>query len=140
MTDQKKLLANRFSLAEMRRQQFLATVPDHMTIEDALAPEFWVHVAAKVRPYDEIIVGRDDCAWRLSLVVADTWSGGVRVIEVGRCEMTGALEKSTEEANGLKVQWRGPNARWSVLDAAGQVLHSGFANKDDALAATLNAA
>ncbi|GLI92994.1 hypothetical protein [Methylocystis echinoides] len=139
MTD-KRLLANRFSLAEMRRQQFLATVPDHVTIDDVLVPEFWVHVAAKVRPYDEIIVGRDDCTWRLSLVVADVWSGGVKVVELSRVELVGALEKSTEEANGLRVQWRGPNARWSVMDAAGQVLHSGFANKDDALAATINAA
>lgn len=139
MTD-KKLLSARMGLAETRRQEWFATCPDDVAIDDVLAPEFWSHVAAKVKPYDTITVGWDDCAWRLSLLVCDAWSGGVKVIELSRAEMAGALEKSTEEANGLRVMWRGPNARWSVLDAAGQVLHSGYATKEAALSMTINAA
>ncbi|CAJ0854104.1 hypothetical protein AMST5_00708 [freshwater sediment metagenome] len=139
MTD-KRILANRVALAEMVRQQWFVTCPDHMTPDDVLQPEFWAHVASRFRPYDEVTVGNDACAWRLHLCVADVWSAGVRMIELSRAELAGALEKSTEEANGLKIQWRGPNARWSVLDAAGQVLQSGFAKKEDALAQTINAA
>lgn len=139
MTD-KRILANRVVLAEMVRQEWFATCPDHMTPEDVLQPEFWAHVASRFRPYDEVIVGNDACGWRISLVVADVWSAGVRMIELSRVELAGALEKSTEEANGLRIMWRGPNAKWSILDAAGQVLQSGFANKEDALAHTLNAA
>jgi hypothetical protein len=136
----KKLLSARLALAESRRNIWFATVPDDVTIDDALAPGFWAHVAARLRAYDEIVVGRDDCTWRISLVVADAWSGGAKVIELQRTEMAGALEKSTEEANGLRVQWRGPNARWSVLDAAGNVLHSGYATKEAARSMTINAA
>jgi hypothetical protein len=139
MTD-KRILANRVVLAEMVHQRWFVTCPDHMTPDDVLQPEFWAHVASHFRPYDEVTVGNDACAWRLSLVVADVWSAGVRMIELSRAELAGALEKSTEEANGLRIMWRGPAAKWSVMDAAGQVISSGWPSKDTALAQTINAA
>lgn len=138
MTD-KRLLGNRLATAEMRRQEWFVTVPDGVGIDDVIQPEFWTNVTHKLTPYDLIEIGCDSCAWRLHVVVADTWTGGARVIELCRTEMTGAVESATE-ANGLKVQWRGPNSRWCVMDAAGQVISSGWPSKEDARLQTVNAA
>ena len=76
---EKVLLENRFGLAETKRNQWFATVPEGVTPEDLLRPDYWAHVARSLRPYDEIIVANDNCEWRIVLLVEDAWHNGARV-------------------------------------------------------------
>jgi hypothetical protein len=134
MTDEPTLRQNRFALAEHTRTIYFATVETHIKPEDVLKPDFWLHVASQLRPYDEIIVANDDCSWRAQLLVADTWHQGCRVVELSRTDMTAEGEGGNDVADDLRVQWRGPVNKFCVVRASDKViLKGGLENKNTAL-------
>ncbi len=133
MTDAPALLQRRFTLAEQTRAIYFATVEESIRPEDVLLPDFWRHVASGLRPYDEVIVATDSCAWRLSLLVADVWHCGARVVELNRTDMTAEDEGGNDVADDLRVKWRGPVNRWCVVRTDGVILRGGLDNKNMAL-------
>ena len=135
MTDTPALLQRRFALAEHTRTIYFATVETHIKPEDVLKPDFWRHVASQLRPYDEIIVADDDCAWRMELLVADVWHCGARVVELSRVDMT-AEERRRERCRRRPSRSSGavPSISWCVVRATdGVILRGGLDNKNTAL-------
>ncbi len=133
MTDKPALRQSRLALAEQARNIWNATVEQHVKPEDVLRPDFWMHIASQLQPYDQIIVATDSCEWRMELVVADVWHQGARVIELNRVDMTGEEHEDQSVGDDLKVRWRGPHSRWSVVRADGVILRGGLENKNVAL-------
>ncbi len=133
MTDKPELRQSRFGLAEHMRTVYFATVEQSVTPDDILRPEFWLHVAGQLRPYDEVIVATDSCEWRMELIVCDTWHHGARMVEVSRTDMAGDEQEDKSVGDDLKVKWRGPVNRWSVVRAHGVILRAGLENKNTAL-------
>lgn len=60
---------------EFRVTRRLVLAPIDTTIEDLLKPGFWAHVAGKIQPGNEIVVRREDMAWRVELQVTETGPG-----------------------------------------------------------------
>jgi hypothetical protein len=135
MTDAPALRLPRFQLAESQRSQFFATVEENIKPEDLLEPGFWRHVVSQLRPYDEVTVAIDSCAWRVVLLVADVWHDGVRMVELSRHEMMGESEEDQSVGHDLRVRWRGPVAKWAVVRSDGVALKAGLVDKNTALEA-----
>lgn len=98
-----------------------------------MKPEFWQHVASHLKPYDEIIVATDSCAWRLDLLVADVWHCGARAVELSRTDMTGHEEEDESVGDDLRIKWRGPVSKWCVVRTDGVILRGGLPDKNVAL-------
>ncbi len=114
-TEQKepaKLLENRFGLASYLSNVWRVTTPDGVSEDDILRPEFWAHVAGKIRPCDEIIVVPDDQKFRLHLFVTDAGKQWVKVEKIGRIDFKTA-DAAPDASHAVK--WRGPVAKWSVI-------------------------
>ena len=128
---EKVLLDSRFGLAETKRNQWFATVPETVTPEDLLEPSYWAHVARTLRPLDEIIVTIDSCSWRVVLLVEDAWHNGARVIELSR----NALAATTDAENdqGLRVQWRGPHSKFCVVRKDGVTIKEKLPSREVAI-------
>lgn len=69
----KNLSQNRISLAGYLHQTYDVTAERGTELIDIIEPDFWKHVAAKLRPYDTIHVLAEDGSWyaRLLVVSAD---------------------------------------------------------------------
>jgi hypothetical protein len=133
LTDTPALRQSRLALAEAQRNVWFATVEQHVTPEDVLRPEFWLHIAHQVRPYDEIVVATDSCAWRMEVLVCDVWHHGARVVEMNRVDMTGEEHEDKSVGDDLLVKWRGPHSQWCVVRNDGVILRGGLDNKNTAL-------
>lgn len=68
---------SRMTGAEFAHASYMATVEQGHTKEDLLNPNFWAHVAQKLRPYDEIKVRCDDDSFYATFLVLardNTWA------------------------------------------------------------------
>ncbi|MGJ0533832.1 hypothetical protein [Methylocystis sp.] len=133
MTDAPALLQRRFQIAEHMRAIYFVTVEESIKPEDVLRPDFWLHVASQLKPYDLIEVAVDSCEWRMELVVCDVWHCGARVAELNRIDMAGKEEEDQSVGADLRVKWRGPVNKWCVVRADGVILRGGLDNKNTAL-------
>lgn len=98
-------------------QRLRHIVPPEVPFEAVLRPEFWAHVAPKLRPQDEIVVSTEDGSWRAELVVR--W---VRRLAVGVSPLhykDFAEEEAAQPAeardSGFDVEWGGPSHKWRVV-------------------------
>jgi hypothetical protein len=128
---EKVLLENRFAVAETKRNQWFATCPQDITPDDVLRPDYWAHIARMLNPLDEIIVTVDTCAWRSVLLVEDAWNTGARVQRLSHHDLT--LTEEPENTEGLRVQWRGPHAKWCVTRKDGATLKERLPNRETAM-------
>lgn len=60
---------------EFHSTKRFVTVAVNFDIEDIMRPGCWSHVASKIQRGDEIIVLREDMAWRLDLFVTEVGPG-----------------------------------------------------------------
>lgn len=61
----------RMVLAEQGRNVWRVTVPGGVTLEEAIQPKFWAHVASKFRLYDRVEIIPDDGSWLADAIVRD---------------------------------------------------------------------
>ncbi|MFO1124001.1 MAG: hypothetical protein U1E25_01060 [Methylocystis sp.] len=80
---------------------------------------------------DEIIVTSDECKWRVVLLVEDAWNTGARIQELSRQKLV-VTEDSVND-QGLRVQWRGPHAKWCVVRKDGSVMKESLPSRELAL-------
>lgn len=112
------------------------TVPAEIGLDDVLSPEFWTHVAQKLRPHNRIIVDREDGAWTATLFVrsAARLSATVAVEhfkEFGEREALPAEPSAAE----YEVAWGGPAHKHRVIRKADkQVMEKGFDTPEQASA------
>lgn len=126
------LIQPRFKNAEYERAIHVATLESGVTWEDAQAPEFWAHVAAKVRRYDHIEVRTDDSSFWGELLVMDSGKGYVKTSVLRFVELASAPVKS-DGAAGYKIMWKGPHHKFTVIRESDSLpIHSGEPEKSGA--------
>ena len=97
-------------------------VPVGMSIEDVLMPGNWAHLCSKIALDDEVIVWREDRAWRLHLLVVEVGAGLVRTIVLHKADnllpSAGLAPKEPETPldppAGYKINHT-PKTGWRVL-------------------------
>lgn len=135
MSEPRKVLENRFKLAEHQRNIWFVTAEAGTDIEEIFVRDYWAHVARMLRPYDEILVAIDTNEWLVKLLVHSAGPSWANVVELHRWTdlRPKALAGGEETIHGLYVQWRGPHAKFGVVRKAdGQVLKDGFTDRQQA--------
>jgi hypothetical protein len=124
----------RHKLAEHDFVQHSVTVEAGHTIDDVLKPEYFAHVAAKFKPYDEISVRTDDGTWYAKLLVTEVGRSWLRTFLLEDYKLT-TSDVAQSQANAVEVIWRGPHLKHSVVRKSDRgVLKDGFATKGEAAA------
>lgn len=119
------------ALAEQRIVTWHVVVPHAMPFEEVLKPDFWTHVAGRMRPHQRIIVDCDSGAWTATLFVraAQRLSARVVVLEKHEFEETAPLQSAAD----FSVKWGGPAHKFRVLRNSDEsVIKHGFETQEDA--------
>lgn len=128
------LAPNRFSEASFARNQWCATIPSDVSLEQVLAPGFWKVIGRRAKIGDEIVVRNDDItlAAVLLVVAADPMSNYIEVREVYSKQMKKAVVEN-EVRGDYTVAYEGLQRKWCVhrkLD--GVLMKEGLNTRDDA--------
>jgi hypothetical protein len=118
--------------AEYRHTVYVVTPPEGTTLDDMLKPEYWAHVAYRLKPDDMIRALPEDRSFYASLVVRTAHRLSARMDVVHYIER-GEPEADTV-AGDYSVGWGGPAHRYRVIrNSDKEVIQHGFADKGDAL-------
>lgn len=64
-----QITQGRIKLAEFSRNTHVAVAHQGVSLEDALSPVYWAHVASGIRPFDKIELRAEDNSWFADLIV-----------------------------------------------------------------------
>jgi hypothetical protein len=129
--DGKRLAANRFSLAETRRNIWQIVPEDGTPYESLFDKDYWAAMASKLRPYDRIELLADDGSFWAELLVLMATKTQAAVMELRKIDIS--TKEVTQVEEKFAVKWRGPHSKWAVIRAADcNVIKSGFESADDA--------
>ncbi len=129
------LRVGRFAEAEQRRSIYSAVVPTGVTLDDVLAPTYWVHVARRLRPYDRIEVTSEDGAFWAELLVLRSSTTDATVRKIHSADLDPLLSQVQGiELDMTRVVHRGQLEKWAVVRTQdGAILRSGMENKSAAI-------
>ena len=130
----RRLPVARMVLAGYLHNNWDVTTERGTTVEDLLCPEYWAHVAANLRPHDQIHAISEDGSWyaRLIVINADRLWAKLHVLEkhdlsASREDMPQAQEEAYE------VVWLSAMAKYAVIRRADRAaLKEGFQTKLEA--------
>lgn len=108
---------SRLREADYDRVIYSATAFEDTTPEDMLKPEYWAHVASKLKAWDRIEARANDGTWFAEFVVMYTGKAIakvklMRVVDLSDSDVDGP---SATEFADYEVKWRGPHNKWSVI-------------------------
>jgi hypothetical protein len=108
-------------------------VPDAATpFEDILKPEFWAHVAFKMKPTDRIEVNAEDGAYFAELMVIDAGKAYAKVALMRKVEFT--KHEVAADSDEFTVT-HNPHKKWRVIRVADKtVMAEELPTKADGLA------
>ena len=125
-----KILEGRFGLASYLSNVWRITTPDDVTEKDIMRPEFWAHVANRLRPCDEIIVIPDNQKFRLHLIITGSGKQWAKVEKLSRHDFK---TESEDVGSPHMIKWRGPVAKWSVIRKSdGAIMRDRLESDEDA--------
>lgn len=129
-----KLSTNGLKTAEFSHTNYDVTPGPGVAPEMLLQPSYWGHVAAKLRPRDEITAIPVDGAWyaRYLVLHADKVSARLILLEQKPLEQ---VKPEDTEIETHRVEWGSPAVKWRVIRKADKaVVKDGFDSKDLATA------
>ena len=87
-------------------------------VEDHLAPEFWLALANKFQPNDELIIKEELGQWRAHFLIRSIGPDGVDIVLLNENQIggTAAVGAKTPLKSGPRVEYRGQHLLWSVFD------------------------
>jgi hypothetical protein len=103
-----------------------------LEIEDLLKPDYWAHVAIKMKPGDRIEAIPEDKHYFAEFFVmacASNWAK-VKLLRI----VTLIEENDATEIDGYTIKWAGPHDKFRVL-AGNEVISKGHADKESAMQA-----
>lgn len=107
--------------AEHYRTVWQVTLDKSETLQSALEPTFWCHVASRLRPLSQIEVYAHDASWYARVVVRSIPPGPrpseARVVLLEHVDLDEAERNAREVApdTTLEVVWKGPAAKHCVV-------------------------
>jgi len=108
-----KLNMSEFKLAEFIRSTWCIYLKVGQDRKDLLKPEFWSHVAARVKRNDHIEVLHDDGNYYAQLIVLSSDKVGVKVAFLNEVNLR-ELESTVVDHAEFYTKFRGPR-RWSIM-------------------------
>jgi hypothetical protein len=129
---QKHISPSNLQDASHFRTRYCAVVGASATLDDIQRPDFWVHVASKLRRMDVIEVIPESEGWFAELLVLSTGTGFAKVKLIREVQ----IEEQIAPNIGLStdVMWGGPAAKWRVIRLAdGAVLSENHESKGSAI-------
>ena len=108
------LTESRLQRAEHYFSAYAVVLPDGVGLEEALKPEFWVHVTKRLRQHDTIRLIPEDGSFFAEALVLATGVGFAKLKLLHNV----SLEDEIETANDVGpayAKWRGPHSKWSVI-------------------------
>lgn len=135
-TEPRKLIIPRFKQAEYERTPWRASIEAGIGIDDVLRPEFWSHVAAKMKPYDIVEVVAEDGAYYAELLVLSCDRLWAKVQVKTFMELNGPQVDpllTSPLASGYKVEYKGPTLKHCVIRLSdNEIVQKEIARKADA--------
>jgi hypothetical protein len=128
------LSAARFGLAEHKRNEWHAVIPEGTDYEAVFDPGFWSHVAGKMRPGDKVTVINDQMTFHAELIVKNAARLWAQVVEISRTELASMSPPDVVSDYQVDVKWAGPHDKFRVERVRGgkkDILASGM-DKDAA--------
>jgi hypothetical protein len=111
---------SRMKPAEYSRQVYFVVPETGTPFADVLKPEYWTHVAGKLKSLDRIEVFPEEGTYFAELLVVYAGNNTVRVRELS-CVEFGESE-SQEEKSDYEIKWSGPIARWRITRKSDNVV------------------
>jgi hypothetical protein len=131
---QKRLTESRITLTGYLRNSWDITVERGTILSDILDPEYWAHVASKLRPHDTLHVICEDGSWyaRLFVINADRLWAKLHVLEQHDLTVSQHdMPQTQEEAH--EVTWLSSIAKYVVIRRSDRaLLKYGFQTKLEA--------
>lgn len=128
------IMPDRFGLSEEKRRDWIADIPDTVSIDEIMDPSYWAHIASQMQPMDHIEARREDGAWIAYLVVQFCEKNYATVVLDRRLNLT---QEGDIPASSIKhyVKWKGPVLKWVVIRSHdSQILKDLMLSRDEAAA------
>jgi len=112
---------------------FWTIIPDEATkFEDLLVPEYWAHVAARLRTSDIISVVAEDGSYYAQLYVAVAGSKYAKVVPLFKADLESAIEETPALVTHV-VKFKGPILKHCVIRLSDkEIISQGHSAKQDA--------
>lgn len=126
------LSESRLQRAEHYFSAYAVVLPDGVKLDDALKPEFWVHVTKRLRQHDTIRLIPEDGSFFAEALVLAAGVGFVRLKMLHHVSLEDEIETANDTGPAY-AKWRGPHSKWSVIRRSdGHVLQEGLPGRGDA--------
>ena len=126
------LMPERFGLVEEKQHRFIVDLPATVSLDDALEPSYWAHVAAEMQPFDEITIRAEDGSFIAYLVVGWCERNFAHVKLDRRIDLTVSREPPTSSVKH-RVEWKGPHMKFCVIrNSDNKFLRDGERTEDEA--------
>lgn len=108
------LMPERFGLVGQKQNVFVVDLPLTVTLNDALEPSYWAHVADQMQPLDEIKVRADDGSFVAYLIVAWCERNFAKVVLDRKVECIVSKEPPVSSVKH-RVEWKGQHQKFCVI-------------------------
>jgi hypothetical protein len=102
-----------FKQADYVRNVYMISPDAGVPWDSVLQPQYWAHVAAKLKPYDEIVVVPEDDRFYGRVLVLRTGTAMAIVRQIEFVELEDRVADEIEDPE-YTIEWKGPIARWRV--------------------------
>lgn len=120
------------SVADYKRTLWFVTSSEGVTVEHVLEPEYWAHVAQRMKPFDRIELVSYDGTWMVDLLVITTGKTAAKVIKLHEYTLDGTYADLSSVNRTHEIKHRGPR-KWSIIRISdGAVVKENIDTRDDA--------
>lgn len=115
--------------------QHMVTVQEGITPKDLTRPDFWAHIANRLRVHDVLYVRSEDSAFFGRLLVTDCGRTWAKVFILEMHDLTSESKSANDDdiVDGHSVKWKGPTKKFCVIrESDGAVIEEKCASKNDA--------
>lgn len=120
-------------LAESKRHDYVADIPEAHTREDLLQPSYWAHVATLLAPFDRIECRSETGEWFSDLVVVSAGRNYAVMRELQHVDFTdqpAAAPQAVESKH--HIVWKGPKKFVVVRNSDKSIISEGHHTRTDA--------
>lgn len=123
-------MPDHFGLAENKRQDWVLDVPVSVTLEQAMEPSYYAHVAAQMEPLDNVQLRCEDGSWVADLIVQFCERNYARVVLKTHTKL-GSEKDAPEVSVEHRVEWKGPTLKWCVIrNSDNKIIKDGIKSKE----------
>lgn len=88
-----------------------------VSLSDILKPDYWSHVAAKLRPGTRVLIDAPDLSWTATLMCRAASKTEAIMVVVSKSEFDN-VEDLPAIPDAFEIKWRGPARKWGVVRKA----------------------